>query len=388
MRCDVACGVFQTVVSPPVYLVLHSFSAHVLVRPRFGLPYSRNFFFFGCLGAEETRRTTKSEYMPPAPRERTIKRLTTPGGVPAMRLGGVPTGSPLFSNERAPLANVSKHMQIGTPAEPPRPGRIGLARQQASAPSKLESPQENERKELAWNTPNVRPPAPVATTDPAHPAAQLPAQLPPRPESQPTPPMPPPPPPAAPVADWATKQRDLEERLAAAERRADGLARDNARLLEELSSSQQKPQQQQPPSVMAQQPQPPVEDDGFEERLAVVSSKLWEGARRATELAAERRELLDRCSRAEAAAQSARDACARLSTKLAATLGVDGSNGGSLSARPSAVGTAVGRSHGTPASAGASLTREELLQRGRATFEAHRRRESSFGGASTATPST
>ena len=116
----------------------------------------------------------------------------------------------------------------------------------------------------------------------------------------------------------------------------------------------------------------------------MVSSKLWEGARRATELAAERRELLDRCSRAEAAAQSARDACARLSTKLAATLGVDGSNGGSLSARPSAVGTAVGRSHGTPASAGARPSHARAAaraprsrQRGRATFEAHRRRESS-----------
>lgn len=56
-------------------------------------------------------------------------------------------------------------------------------------------------------------------------------------------------------------------------------------------------------------------------RLAMVSSALWDGARRLAEVVAERHELAERCARAEASAQTARDSCERLATKLASILG-------------------------------------------------------------------
>ena len=88
----------------------------------------------------------------------------------------------------------------------------------------------------------------------------------------------------------------------------------------------------------------------------------------------ERQQLIDRCERAEAAACTARDACQRLATKLAAALGVeDGphNNGSGDIHTPAAPLLSAAA---TPRSAGlSSVSREALVARGRSAFEAHLR---------------
>jgi hypothetical protein len=91
---------------------------------------------------------------------------------------------------------------------------------------------------------------------------------------------------------------------------------------------------------------------------------LYQGARRVAELAAERRELSERCARAEAAARAARDSCERLAMKLASALGPAD---GPLSRHAHAT------SLSTPASQHRArhgdAAREALLTLGRKTFE-------------------
>ena len=111
--------------------------------------------------------------------------------------------------------------------------------------------------------------------------------------------------------------------------------------------------------------------------MAAVSAKLWDGARRATELAAERHELVERCARAEAAAKSAREACARLSSKLAGALGVDGTRPPRLSTPQ--LGSAAPKRGGRSGSGiqgsveDAPRSREELVAAGRRVFDEFRR---------------
>ena len=144
--------------------------------------------------------------------------------------------------------------------------------------------------------------------------------------------------------------RQLEEALATANQRAYDLAAENAL----LRASQ----------VDAADPQRRSSTGELDARLAAASSALWEGARRVAELAAERRELSERCARAEAAARAARDSCERLAMKLASALGPAD---GPLSRHAHAT------SLSTPASQHRArhgdAAREALLTLGRKTFE-------------------
>jgi hypothetical protein len=175
------------------------------------------------------------------------------------------------------------------------------------------------------------------------------------------------------------RQRQLEEALAAAERRAEGLALENGHLQAHLAAA------------VALAPPPLKRDESIDEhhldaRLATTGTALWEGARRVTELVAERRELIERCARAEAAATSARDACTRLASRLAESLGLDGQGRAVVARTPmrtphSAVlagssrerGSRSGRDTCTPRVGGAGLSREELVARGRSCFNEYLR---------------
>ena len=117
-----------------------------------------------------------------------------------------------------------------------------------------------------------------------------------------------------------------------------------------------------------------VDGGELEERLAAVGAALWEGARRTAELAAERQQLIDRCERAEAAACTARDACQRLATKLAAALGVEDGQHNNGSGDVHTPAAPLLSAAATPRSAGlSSVSREALVARGRSAFEAHLR---------------
>lgn len=144
--------------------------------------------------------------------------------------------------------------------------------------------------------------------------------------------------------------RQLEEALATANQRAYDLAAENALLRES--------------QVDAADPRRRSSTGELDARLAAASSALWEGARRVAELAAERRELSERCARAEAAARAARDSCERLAMKLASALGpADGPL--SRHAHATALSTPASQHrarHGDAA-------REALLTLGRKTFE-------------------
>ena len=102
-------------------------------------------------------------------------------------------------------------------------------------------------------------------------------------------------------------QATLQAALEAAEARAERLASENQRLREAQAATAE---ERRRASSMG-------EVDG---RLAAAGMALWDGARRVAELAAERRELTERCARAEAAARAARDSCERLAARLARAL--------------------------------------------------------------------
>ena len=129
---------------------------------------------------------------------------------------------------------------------------------------------------------------------------------------------------------------------------------------------------------------PPLD---VEARLAAASAALWEGARRVTQLAHERQELMERCARAESSAMAARDACARLLEAASGSPALDSVDPELIralkahSAELHELHVAPPRTQGrpdrmaTPASSArqdgpaSGASRRELIERGRFCFE-------------------
>lgn len=161
------------------------------------------------------------------------------------------------------------------------------------------------------------------------------------------------------LTEMRERQAKLEAALAAAEQRAQTLATENARLI--LEQQQQLPRSISRSSSAAATPREIRRRESsfgeMDERLTAASHTLWDGARRVAELSLERRELIDRCARAEAAARSARDSCERLASKLAIALAPEG--GGREARRASASPEPLGQPcvESTPLPAGLASAR-------------------------------
>lgn len=308
------------------------------------------------------------------PRRSAPARCTTPGGVPAVRFGAVPASSPLWQQQHQHQQPTFGQHLLPTPT--PQPPRQPLPHRVSS---QLPTPATTTERAASASTPGTRPTSepPRAMADPV-----------PNRNPNPNPTLahaekyegddlsnqvvsstaPPAEATAAAVTVAATaivlpssgracealalqqRLRQLEEALATANQRAYDLAAENALLRES--------------QVDAADPRRRSSTGELDARLAAASSALWEGARRVAELAAERRELSERCARAEAAARAARDSCERLAMKLASALGpADGPL--SRHAHATALSTPASQHrarHGDAA-------REALLTLGRKTFE-------------------
>ena len=265
------------------------------------------------------------------PRRSAPARCTTPGGVPAVRFGAVPASSPLWQQQHQHQQPTFGQHLLPTPT--PQPPRQPLPHRVSS---QLPTPATTTERAASASTPGTRPTSepPRAMADPV-----------PNRNPNPNPTLahaekyegddlsnqvvsstaPPAEATAAAVTVAATaivlpssgracealalqqRLRQLEEALATANQRAYDLAAENALLRES--------------QVDAADPRRRSSTGELDARLAAASSALWEGARRVAELAAERRELSERCARAEAAARAARDSCERLAMKLASALG-------------------------------------------------------------------
>lgn len=236
------------------------------------------------------------------------------------------------------------------------------------------------------------------------------------PISAPTPQQPPPPPISTGGAD-----NSIEGALAIAEQRAVTLAAENAQLLSRLHAAEQQAAAARASAPPAAAAASAVVGGGVgggtadaEQRLAAVSAVLWEGAQRVAALAIERQQLLERCTRAEAAASLAQETCEKLARQVSAACGAgemtaDGPTGNgdrpagatrsgaaATAATPAAMSTPhlsgsgaaiYGALHMTPGCA-SSMSRDELVQRGRSLFEARLRAGAVQGSGATATPGT
>jgi hypothetical protein len=213
------------------------------------------------------------------------------------------------------------------------------------------------------------------------------------------------------------RQRLLEEALHTADRRSTELERENARLrwLVDEAASDGVPtptHSSVPPTPLPSTPTPrpaggaavwPHNSMGYgrdssmdhgrdssigeiDHRLAAASSALWDGARQVAELSVERRELIERCRRAEEAAKAARVSAERLAARLSSALAPE-----RTWERPAAPVHASHVGHTVPvcicsesatrspriaasaqSGSGAPTSRETLLTLGRCRFEQRR----------------
>ena len=286
------------------------------------------------------------------PTRRRASHITTPGGVPAVQFGAVPAASPLWQQQHqgtpSPVTSSSivarkrAARRLATPGTRPSVELRQSTTQQIDSSTPRTSNGPGAAPLDAAGEPGVLPcpeQAPTTHTRPCDSASQPMAQPSGREDE---------------INALKLRLRQLEDKLASSDRLAAGLAAENASLREhqaDASSSRRSST---------------GELDG---RLAAASTALWDGARRVAELAAERRELAERCARAEAAARAARDSCERLAARLASTLG------------PASGASRAEYAPTTPASqrpsGDSSLARDALLTLGRKRFEQRSARKQS-----------